>query len=283
MHICEVCGQEFDQPKDIKKSTRFCCEHCRRVYIGRKSVQAKKEAGTFYSQLQNAVQHLKQHRKLDIVPGTCRFCGKECHNQNSLRNHERLCKQNPDHMTIQHTKNWYYAMEGHAAWNKGLTKETDERVKHMGETISQGYASGRIVRVTTMQRRKRLSAARLKYIEEHPDTNPYLLRKRNANTAELFFEQVFIKNSIEHVREYYILGYFLDFAFPQYKCYLEVDGEQHYWNEKQVQHDIIRTSRLTDVGWKCICRIRWSKFQKLSPQIKEKFIDGLLTKIQALT
>lgn len=27
----------------------------------------------------------------------CKFCGKECKNPNSLRNHERLCKSNPNH------------------------------------------------------------------------------------------------------------------------------------------------------------------------------------------
>ena len=27
---------------------------------------------------------------------TCRYCGKECKNANSLRNHERLCRLNPD-------------------------------------------------------------------------------------------------------------------------------------------------------------------------------------------
>lgn len=27
----------------------------------------------------------------------CKYCGKECKNPNSLRNHGRLCKQNPDH------------------------------------------------------------------------------------------------------------------------------------------------------------------------------------------
>lgn len=27
----------------------------------------------------------------------CKYCGKECKNANSLRNHERLCKSNPNH------------------------------------------------------------------------------------------------------------------------------------------------------------------------------------------
>ena len=29
----------------------------------------------------------------------CKFCGKECKNSNSLRNHERLCKSNPNRQT----------------------------------------------------------------------------------------------------------------------------------------------------------------------------------------
>ena len=31
----------------------------------------------------------------------CKFCNKECKNKNSLRNHERLCKLNPNHQTIK--------------------------------------------------------------------------------------------------------------------------------------------------------------------------------------
>ena len=30
----------------------------------------------------------------------CQFCGKECKNRNSLCNHERLCKENPDRQNI---------------------------------------------------------------------------------------------------------------------------------------------------------------------------------------
>jgi len=29
----------------------------------------------------------------------CKFCAKDCKNANSLRNHERLCKENPEHQT----------------------------------------------------------------------------------------------------------------------------------------------------------------------------------------
>lgn len=56
----------------------------------------------------------------------CKFCGKECKNENSLRNHERLCKLNPNKsFTCFSTAN---PSKINKPWNKGLTKETDIRV-----------------------------------------------------------------------------------------------------------------------------------------------------------
>lgn len=55
----------------------------------------------------------------------CKFCGKVCKNANSLRNHERLCKENPK----RQESSWTKFNKEHEPWNKGLTKETDERIK----------------------------------------------------------------------------------------------------------------------------------------------------------
>ena len=55
----------------------------------------------------------------------CKFCGKVCKNTNSLRCHERLCKENPN----RQESSWVKFNHKRGAWNKGLTKETDERVK----------------------------------------------------------------------------------------------------------------------------------------------------------
>lgn len=65
----------------------------------------------------------------------CRFCGKICKNANSLRNHERLCKSNPDHQESP----WIKFNKKRGAWNKGLTKESDERVRKQGKTFSNRY------------------------------------------------------------------------------------------------------------------------------------------------
>jgi hypothetical protein len=59
----------------------------------------------------------------------CKFCNKECKNNNSHRNHERLCKSNPDRVYVSYTI-------GITAWNKGLTKETSEKLKSMAANTS---------------------------------------------------------------------------------------------------------------------------------------------------
>lgn len=65
----------------------------------------------------------------------CKFCGKPCKNLNSLRNHERLCKKNPN----RQESSWIKFNHERGAWNKGLTKETDKRVKKCTETFSKRY------------------------------------------------------------------------------------------------------------------------------------------------
>ena len=68
----------------------------------------------------------------------CKYCGKECKNKNSLAQHEIRCKENPNKIISP------ICRKGHKSWNKGLTKETDERVKRNGESISNGYKTGKI-------------------------------------------------------------------------------------------------------------------------------------------
>ena len=71
----------------------------------------------------------------------CKYCGRECKNTNSLKNHERLCKSNPNRQESSFVK---YNETNGGVWNKGLTKDTDERVRKNGASISNAYKSGRI-------------------------------------------------------------------------------------------------------------------------------------------
>ena len=60
----------------------------------------------------------------------CRYCGQDCKNDNSLRNHERLCPLNPNKQSSNLTA-WNNAK---LSWNKGLTKYTSTSVAKYGES-----------------------------------------------------------------------------------------------------------------------------------------------------
>lgn len=86
----------------------------------------------------------------------CKFCKKECKNENSLRNHERLCKENPNK---QHSSLSLYHQSGNSkgriawnkglpAWNKGLPgtflgkSHSAETKEKMSDSKKELYASG---------------------------------------------------------------------------------------------------------------------------------------------
>lgn len=72
----------------------------------------------------------------------CQFCGKECKNRNSLCNHERMCKQNPNRQTGVgfDTFNANRKTGKVNSWNTGLTAETDERVRKQSESLRDWYS-----------------------------------------------------------------------------------------------------------------------------------------------
>ena len=69
-----------------------------------------------------------------------------------------------------------------------------------------------------------------------------------------------IKNEFQdqnYTREYYILGYSLDFAWVDKKLEIEIDGEQHERAENQIR-DKKRDQILKENGWKTL-RIKWKE------------------------
>lgn len=52
----------------------------------------------------------------------CRYCNKECHSINSLKQHELRCKENPDR------KDFNKLAEYSTHHRKGKTKETSEEI-----------------------------------------------------------------------------------------------------------------------------------------------------------
>ena len=59
----------------------------------------------------------------------CVFCNKETTTR-SHKNHERCCPSNPN-------RNYKNGMTGKQSWNKGLTKDTDDRIKNASIKLSE--------------------------------------------------------------------------------------------------------------------------------------------------
>ena len=73
----------------------------------------------------------------------CTYCGKQCKNLNSLNNHERLCIKNPKRYELPDHKGNNNPMYGKKAWNKGLTKETNDTVLNISETFKKNHELGK--------------------------------------------------------------------------------------------------------------------------------------------
>jgi len=86
----------------------------------------------------------------------CQYCNKQCKNLNSLKQHEIRCKLNPD-CNIELTKTFDNYREQHGAWNKGLTKDTDERVKRNGEIVSKILHEYNLGRPLSEQHKRNIS------------------------------------------------------------------------------------------------------------------------------
>ena len=198
----------------------------------------------------------------------CRYCHKLCKNNNVLRNHERMCPCNESRVYISHTV-------GLSPWNKGLTKKTDMRLKKQGETYSSRVKAG-IIKLA-MSGKQHTDETKQKMSASHKNqwSNGKSIfataREHRRSYPEEYFASIFLNAQ----QNYHVLRYFLDFAWPDKKIYVEVDGEQHY-TKTGIQHDKERTDNLIDAGWICVARVRWKEFKKMSPDSKRMFVDNIL-------
>jgi very-short-patch-repair endonuclease len=206
----------------------------------------------------------------------CRFCGKVCKNSNSLRNHERLCKLNPDrdlHSLEVMRKNrddWNHS-ENYVAWNKGLTKETNESIARQAKMFHErhhGKTGTWYGKKHNEETKKKISESQKRYYETHENS---WLNNKPFSYAEAYFNEIFT----DAQKQYQVGRYKLDYAWPETKTYIEVDGEQHY-TPQGIKHDKIRTQYLEERGWVCKKRIRWRDYNWLNEDEKKLFIQSLM-------
>lgn len=202
----------------------------------------------------------------------CEFCQKEWKKGRSYKNHIICCSKNPNRI-------YKSGMTGKTAWNKGLTKETDERVNQIHRTRKLSIKNGKYVPHGTKhseETKQKIRKIRLDFLEKNPDMVPYLLNhySKGESYPEKYWREVLENAGILFEQEKRLGLYRLDFAING-NINLEIDGDQHYTDKRIIESNQRRDGFLQSNGWSVI-RIRWSHYLSLSPDRREEYVTNIL-------
>ncbi len=125
--ICKYCGKEFESSAKLGGHVTHC--------------KLNPNYNENLEKCKNNINAAHKCIKYDNIEYKCVYCGKICIGKNSLKQHEIRCKENPNKIKTTFTYSKPRKMTK-PSWNKGLTKETDERVRKYSETISKKYKDG---------------------------------------------------------------------------------------------------------------------------------------------
>lgn len=203
MFICQYCKKEFKNASGLRNHERSCKLNPDRVNIKSPSVNDYQEV-------------------------YCKFCGKLCFSLNSLINHQRLCKSNPERSLT------YYEQTGvsnlpsaQKAWNKGLTKETDDRIRKSAESLHNKYLTGQLVnhqtgKVRTEEEKRKISQSMI----ENPNSGG--LRVGSGRGKKGWYKGFFCDSTYELVYIIYNIDNNIDFKrCNRIYTYTGFDGKTH--------------------------------------------------------
>ena len=170
----------------------------------------------------------------------CKFCGKECKNDNSLRNHQRLCKLNPNRQAPPpKTEKWKEAMRKKTKKNQW----SDPNYK-MKDYTREKQSLANTGKTWSDERKNRHSEIMKEAVKKHPDSytkNNVCGRVKIINyngvnlkgSWELKVAEWLDKNKVKWENEanpqpyYWNDGwhlYFPDFYIRELDTYIEVKG-----------------------------------------------------------
>lgn len=114
----------------------------------------------------------------------------------------------------------------------------------------------------TEETKKKISDIRIKYLMEHPDKVPYVINHSSKKSwPEQVFENALVSSGINGWKYKYRNGmYEYDFAWPEKKIDVEIDGGTHK-TEKVKRIDKRRDDFSKGQGWKVI-RFEASRVKK---------------------
>lgn len=205
-------------------SGRFCSAHCRRVWSGKHAASNGNHKCNF-----------PKPKKSKYGTWSCRFCGLIFETKHELYDHYHECHSDK---LMPHGK-------GHIAWNRGLTKDTDERVRKWTKTMHDKYESGELVgsftgRHHSSETKDKLRIAALNSKHQRVCKKTFTYTKMNGDIVkmdssyELIVAKILDAHCIEWIRPEPIPwidsngvmhNYFADFFIPTKNIYLDPKNE----------------------------------------------------------
>jgi len=194
----------------------------------------------------------------------CQYCGKEVGNKGCLVLHEKSCKLNSNY--VKHNSGHYWK-KGQIAWNKGLTKETNNSLKQIGITLKEKYKNNEIIpsflgKHHSEETKKIISEKRKKWLLEHKDQHVWRRDSKFLSEPCENLKQYLRNKGINFVEEYEPfddINYCLDIAWPDEKIAIEVNGNQHYNRDGSLSKYYQKRHNLfIERGWK-IFEIHYTK------------------------
>jgi len=167
----------------------------------------------------------------------CKYCQKECKNENSLRNHERLCKENPNRIIKPKSQKWLDAQK-----TKRKSNQWDKIDYEISEVTRTKLSDASKRQTWNKERRLKHSEAMRLAVENNPESYTSSNRGRTKQIIfdgikfqgkwELEFYQYCKSNGIqiERSNEWFeyewngIRKYFPDFYLRDKNLYIEVKG-----------------------------------------------------------
>lgn len=292
-HKC-VCGKEFDNGRSLQSHERTCREYKRQKDKNRQEDLLKKEA----KRLPNGMfkcENPKCNKEHDGSYGSGRFCSRACaslvaslsidykalglRRRGKKQNHskqtapygtwkckhcDQICRTKGELQKHVHNNHVKIGEDGKIqVWNKGLTKETDERVarnaKHVSEgfrkRIDEGYVNPTWMdEYWTDERRKERSELKKKLYREHPEKHPNRKlagnRKKMTYPEQLVYDWL-VKHQVRFIHQFLFktnqFTRYIDFYIPERKLFIEVDGQ--YWHQQNLQVDIDKDNDAKEHGY----------------------------------
>ncbi len=220
--VCEFCGKTFSRPCGFAIHCRACKQNPNR----------------------KPLSNNKGHRQSKIGGWTCIICNSKFMTRKDLYLHRD--EVHPERKGI--------------AWNKGLTKYTNERVRQCGETYHNNVINGTIIpsqlgKPISNEVKDKISSS-LKIA--HSEGRAHNIGESRWNNEHSYPEKWFISvlenefgmiENVDYKTEFPFYKYSLDFAWPDKKICIEIDGEQHQRFQDQIRRDSEKDDLLKNDGW----------------------------------